>query len=76
MEEAGNRFNIELHIARWSFASSKVIRALDAHWRTGPIVEKSTNEVDEFSSNFQSNQKYHERACAIVTPSLKETRTP
>lgn len=53
-----------MHILRQLLASSKVMRALDAHWRTGPIVEKSMNKVDEFSSNFQPNQKYHDRACA------------
>lgn len=65
-------------------AVRRLCGALNAHWRTRPAVEKSTNEVDEFSSNFQNRAKSaapHVRravACAIATPpsSTKETRTP
>lgn len=57
-----------------------VVRRLCARWmlieeRGQRAVEKSTNEVDEFSSNFQPEPKVP-RVRAIATPSTKETRTP
>lgn len=45
-----------------SIAIARRLCALDAQWGTGPPVEKSANEVDEFSNNFQPSQRYHDRA--------------